>query len=97
LDKGLDPRNYFEYNTWMRCSKCSENCGDDLKTETKYREEKNFGNRTKVILLQIYDMVDIDNLQKSEIKALLNNLIDEHIEETDELQKPINKDKRKGK
>lgn len=81
----------------MRCSKCSNSCGDDYKTKTKYKEENNLGDRTKVILLQIFDMIDIDNLQKSEIKALLNNLVDEHVEEIDELEKPINKDKRKGK
>ncbi len=68
----------------MKCSKCSNSCGDDFKTRTKYKEETNVGDRLKVVLLQIYDFIDIDNLQKSEIKALLNNLVDEHIEETDE-------------
>jgi hypothetical protein len=68
----------------MRCSRCSDNCGNDFKTKTKYREERNAGDRQKVILLQVYDMVDIDNLQKAEIKALLNILVDEHILETDE-------------
>ncbi len=69
----------------MRCSKCSDNCGDDIKTKTKYRQEKNAGDRQKVILLQIYDFVDVDNLQKAEIKALLNSLVDEHVIETEEI------------
>ena len=70
----------------MRCDKCSDSCGDDFKTRTKYKEEKNCGDRLKVILLQVYDMSDTDNLQISEIKALLNNLIDQHIFEVDELE-----------
>lgn len=68
-----------------RCSKCSDSCGDDYKTKTKYKEEKNTGDRLKVILLQVYDMSSVDNLQVYEIKALINSLIDEHIEEHDEL------------
>ena len=68
----------------MRCSKCSESCGDDFKTRTKYREEKNAGNCTKVILLQLYDLCFIHNLQIAEIKALLNTLVDEHFTEVDE-------------
>lgn len=67
-----------------RCSKCGESCGDDYKTLTKYNEEKNLGDRLKVILLQVYDMAFIDNLQKYEIKAMLDALIEEHIEENDE-------------
>ncbi len=70
----------------MRCSKCSASCGDDFKTKTKYRQEKNPGDRLKVVLLQIYDFMDVDNFQKAEIKALLNILVDEHILETDELE-----------
>lgn len=69
----------------MRCSKCNDSCGDDLKTRTKYKEEKNAGDRLKVILLQVYDLSSVDNLQKSEIKALISNLVDEHIEEIDEI------------
>jgi len=68
----------------MRCSKCSDSCGDDLKTRSTYKEEKNTGDRLKVILLQVYDMSDTDNLQIYEIKALIDSLIDEHIEEHDE-------------
>jgi len=67
-----------------RCSKCSDSCGDDFKTLSKYKQEKNVGDRLKVILLQVYDMSDIDNLQVYEIKALFNALVDEHIEEIDE-------------
>ncbi len=83
-----------------RCSRCAEKviCGDDYKTNTKYKEEDNVGNRQKVILLQIYDMLEIDNLQKAEIKALINVLIDEHIEEFDEIdEKPYKPKKRKDK
>lgn len=68
-----------------RCSKCSDSCGDDFKTLSKYKEEKNVGDRLKVILLQVYDMSDIDNLQIYEIKALVSALVDEHIEEHDEI------------
>lgn len=68
----------------MRCSKCSDSCGDDYKTKTKYKEEKNVGDRLKVILLQVYDMSQVDNLQISEMKALINNLIEEHIDEFNE-------------
>lgn len=67
-----------------KCSGCSDSCGDDYKTNTKYKEEKNVGDRLKVCLLQIYDMSGIDSLQISEIKVLLGNLIDEHIEEYEE-------------
>lgn len=67
-----------------RCGKCSDSCGDDYKTNTKYKEEGNVGDRLKVILLQVYDMSSVDNLQVAEIKALVGNLIDEHIEEYDE-------------
>lgn len=74
----------------MRCSKCSESCGDDFKTRTKYREEKNAGNCTKVILLQLYDLAFIHNLQVAEIKALISTLIDTHIIETDEVYRGHN-------
>jgi hypothetical protein len=68
----------------MRCSKCSATCGDDFKTKTKYKTENNAGDRLKVILLQVYDMVTYDNLQKAEIKSLINCLVDEHIDEHEE-------------
>jgi hypothetical protein len=71
----------------VRCSKCNDSCGDDHKTRTKYREEKNAGDRGKVILLQIYDWVHVDNLQVAEVKALLNTLVDEHIQEVDHNEK----------
>lgn len=63
----------------MRCDKCSASCGDDFKTKTKYKAENNAGDRLKVILLQVYDMMTYDNLQKAEIKSLINCLVDEHI------------------
>ena len=68
-----------------RCSKCSTSCGDDFKTRTKYKEEATAGDALKVILLQCYDLSDVHNLQKYEIKALLSALVDEHIIEVDEL------------
>lgn len=70
----------------MRCSNCSDSCGDDHRTRTRYKEEKNVGDRLKVILLQVYDMSDVDNLQVYEIKSLINSLIDEHIQEVDEYE-----------
>lgn len=70
-----------------RCSKCSDACGDDHKTLTVYTEEKNVGDRMKVILLQLNDMADVDNLQIAEMKALVNSLIDEHFYEEDDLKK----------
>jgi hypothetical protein len=83
----------------MRCSKCSNSCGDDFKTKTKYAEEDNLGDCLKVVLLQVYDMLEVHNLQKSEIKILLKNLVDEHIEEFDEVvEKPYKqRKKKKGK
>ncbi len=61
--------------------------GDDYNTVTKYKgPEYNVGDSFKVILLQIYDLVELDNLQKYEIKALLNALVDEHVFEIDELE-----------
>ena len=59
--------------------------GDDLNTRTKYATEYNVGDSLKVILLQVYDMSEKDNLQVYEIKALINSLINEHIQEVDEL------------
>lgn len=65
-----------------KCPKCSAtNCGEDKHTNTKYKKEIRCGDRLKVILLQIYDMVEEDNLQVSEIKALIDNLINKHVEE----------------
>lgn len=63
----------------------NNSCGDDLKTRTLYKTEKNPGNALKLVLLVIYDLVFRWNLSKSEVKLLLCNLVDEHIEETDEL------------
>lgn len=68
-----------------KCPTCKEvSCGDDSHTITKYLgPEKRLGDRMKVMLLQVYDMSDIDNLQKYEMKALFNALVDEHIIEED--------------
>ena len=76
-----------------RCSKCSDSCGDDDKTLTKYAQEKNVGDRQKVILKQVYDMVDVDNLQLAEIMALVTCLIKEHVIEHDELDEVPEKNK----
>lgn len=66
------------------CKKCKQtSCGIDSHTNTRYKKERNVGDRLKVILLQVYDMVDEDNLQVAEIKTLLNCLVEEHIYETD--------------
>ncbi len=66
-----------------KCPVCGEiSCGDDLHTVTKYKgPEKRLGDVLKVILLQCYDCTDVHNLQVYEIKALINALIDEHIED----------------
>lgn len=66
-----------------KCPVCkSRSCGDDFHTITKYKgPEKRAGDRMKIILLQVNDLMDEDNFQVSEIKALINNLIDEHVEE----------------
>lgn len=58
--------------------------GDDNETRSIHLQEKNVGDRLKNVLKNVYDMVDKDNLQKAEIKALISNLVDEHIDEFDE-------------
>ena len=70
-----------------KCPVCKESsCGDDYHTISKYLgPEKAGGDRLKVILLQCYDLIEYDNLQIYEIKALINSLIDEHLFEEDEL------------
>ena len=68
-----------------KCPVCSsKNCGDDFHTKTRYKKEARCGDRLKVILLQVYDMVTEDNLQVYEIKNLINSLIDHHVEESNE-------------
>jgi hypothetical protein len=59
------------------------NNGDDDATRSIYVTERNAGTRGSAILKHIYDMVEIDNLQKADVKALLNSLVDEHINEVD--------------
>lgn len=73
-------------NKPYKCPVCgASSCGDDYHTITGYiAPERALGDRMKVCLLQIYDCLTYDNLQKAEIKALLINLVDEHIVEKDE-------------
>lgn len=66
-----------------RCKTCrSTSCGVDTHTVTKYRgPESAIGDIMKVILLQLYDMIDIHNLQKHEVMGLIKASLDEHIHE----------------
>lgn len=68
-----------------KCPVCkASSCGDDYHTITKYKgPEKAAGDRMKVIMLQVFDLISIDNLQAYEAKALISALIDEHIKEID--------------
>jgi len=67
-----------------KCHICKqESCGNDFHTRSTYALERNVGDRLKNILLNVYDMSSYDNLQINEIKALINNLIDEHLFEVD--------------
>lgn len=75
----------------MLCENCNNSCGDDFKTKTKYKPEDTPGDAIKVILLQVYDLVFKWNLSKSETKLILANLVDEHIEETDDLEPKTSK------
>jgi DNA-binding ferritin-like protein (Dps family) len=59
------------------------NNGDDDATRSIYVTERNTGARGSAILKHVYDMVELDNLQKADVKAILNALVDEHIEEVD--------------
>lgn len=70
-----------------KCPVCnSSSCGHDLHTITKYKgPEKAVGDVMKVILLQIFDLIEIHNLQKHEILGLVKASLDEHVNETDEL------------
>ena len=65
------------------CPVCkAESCGNDYHTKTPYKgPEVALGDRMKGVMLQVFDMVEFDNLQSYEIKALLSALIDEHIQE----------------
>lgn len=68
-----------------KCPVCKNiSCGDDLHTKTKYNgPEIRLGDSMKVILREIYDILERDNLQVYEIKALILALIDTHIDEVD--------------
>jgi len=69
-----------------KCPVCkADSCGDDRHTVTRYcGPEKASGDRMKVIMMQIFDLVTYDNLQVYEVKALVNALIDEHLEESED-------------
>lgn len=61
--------------------------GDDYDTNTPYLgPEYCVGDGLKVILLQIYDMVELDGMQVYEIMALLDALVKTHVVEYDELE-----------
>ena len=65
-------------------SKKYDHDGIDQHTRTKYETEYTINDSLKVILLQVYDILECEGLQKAEIKTLLNCLVDEHIEEIEE-------------
>lgn len=59
--------------------------GDDYNTRTKYAgAEHCLGDSLKVILLQVYDILEYEGLQKYEIQSLLNALVDEHVYEVEQ-------------
>lgn len=64
----------------------NRSCGDDYNTRTTYVTEANVGDTAKVLLLCIYDLSEKFNLQKSEITALFQDLLNQHIIEIDELE-----------
>lgn len=68
-----------------KCPTCKEHsCGNDDHVTTKYLgPERNVGDRMKVILTQLYDMVERDNLQHHEILGLVKATLVEHIPEID--------------
>lgn len=68
-----------------KCPVCKDSsCGDDDHTVTLYKgPERSPGDRMKVVMKQVFDLVEYDNLQVYEIKALLCALVEEHIKEED--------------
>ena len=66
-----------------KCPVCkASSCGDDDHTITLYKgPEKASGDRMKVMMKQVFDLLEIDNFQPYEIKALFNALVDEHVSE----------------
>jgi len=75
---------FYPHEELYKCPVCKEHsCGDDSHTRTKYKMEKSAGDRMKVVLLQLNDLIDVDNLQIYELKALVTALIDEHFQEID--------------
>jgi hypothetical protein len=69
-----------------KCGTCgAPSCGDNSHVISKYiGPERAVGDRLKCILTQIEDMVERDNLQLYEVRALIFALIEEHFEEEDE-------------
>lgn len=62
------------------CHICKDSsCGNDDHVLSTIKVERNVGDRMKIFLTVAYQLVDYDNLQPYEIKALFNALIDEHI------------------
>lgn len=82
----MDKRKVKEYLEYLsRCPTCKlQNCGDDFHTLSKVEIEPNVGTIGKCLLLYIYQLVELHGLQKSEVVALFQNLVDEHIQETEE-------------
>jgi hypothetical protein len=65
----------------------NSSCGDDSKTNTKYRgAEKTLGNSLSCCDYQIQDMFLIDGLNFETIFNLVKDLVDAHIFEEDELE-----------
>lgn len=65
-----------------KCFVCkASSCGNDFHTRTKYAQEDTVGDSMKVILLQIYDLIEKHNLQKHEVLGLIKATLDEHIDE----------------
>lgn len=69
-----------------KCKTCkSASCGVDSHTVTKYKgPEAVIGDVMKVILLQMYDMIEVHNLQKHEVLGLIKASLDEHIIERED-------------
>jgi hypothetical protein len=60
-----------------------QNDGNDDNTKTLHVRERNCGLRGSAILKHVYDMVEIDNLQKADVISILTTLVEEHILEED--------------
>lgn len=80
MKRDMDYHHFMEMVTRIYLN---QNNGNDNDTRSIYRRERNCGMRGSSILKHVYDMVEIDNLQKADIKALINALVDEHVHEED--------------